>query len=80
MAVGTSGRNNDTPIRVLLGDFLGHGGIIRKQGTSVEFGIGVETFASGFVPPPFQSVMSTSGWSLPAGTPPRPPPAVFYQT
>ena len=80
VAVGASGRNNETPIRVLLGDFLGHGGIIRKQGASVEFGIGVETFASGFVPPAFQSAVSSSGWSLPAGTPLRPPPAVFYQT
>lgn len=80
VAVGSTGRNNDSRIRVLLGDFLGHGGIIRKEGTTVLHGIGLETFASGFVPPAFQSVVSTNGWSLPAGTPLRPPPAVFYQT
>ena len=80
VAVGASGRNNETPIRVLLGDFLGHGGVIRKEGTIVLHGIGLETFGSGFVPPAFQSVASASGWSLPAGTPLRPPPAVFYQS
>ncbi|SLM47441.1 protein of unknown function [Nitrospira japonica] len=80
VAVGASGRNNETPIRVLLGDFLGHAGVIRKEGTMVLHGIGLETFGSGFVPPAFQSVASASGWSLPAGTPMPMLPAVFYQS
>jgi hypothetical protein len=80
VAVGRSGRNDDTAIRVLLGDFLGHAGVIRKEGTTVLHGFGMETFGSGFVPPGFQSLVSPSGWTLPTGTPLRPPPAVFYQT
>lgn len=82
VAVGASGRNGETPIRVLLGDFLGHGGIIRKEGAVVLHGIRLETFASSFVPTGFQSLVSasTTGWSLPAGTPLRPPPAPFYRS
>jgi hypothetical protein len=80
IAVGVTGRNNNTPIRVLLGDFLGHGGLIRKEGNVELHGFGFETFASGFVPPAFQSAVSSNGWTLPPGTPLRPPPAVFYQS
>jgi hypothetical protein len=67
-----------TPIRVILGDFLGEGGVIRKEGSSVQHGIGLEMFASGFVPPTFTSLTSTSGWDVPAGA--TEPACVFYQS
>jgi N-acetylmuramoyl-L-alanine amidase len=93
VAVGATGRDAQASIRVLLGDFLGHGGVIRREGATVRHGIGLETFSSsstppsfvsiwrpGFVPPAFQRVNSTSGWVLPTGTPSHPSPAVSYQS
>ena len=69
-----------TPVRIILGDFLGEGGVIRKEGSSVQHGIGLEVFSGGWVPPPFRSYMSQSGWVIPAGAPVGPPPAIFYQS
>jgi hypothetical protein len=80
VAVGMSGRNHATPIHVLLGDFLGRGGVIRKEGNVVLHGIGFEVFASGFVPPTFQSQQSINGWALHPSVPLRPPSAIFYQS
>lgn len=80
VAVAGTGRNNETQIRVLLGDFLGHSGVIRKEGAVVLHGVALEVFSSGFVPPAFASYVSASGWALPAGAPLRPPPAIFYQS
>lgn len=80
VAVGGTGRNGETPLRVILGDFLGHAGIVRKEGGTVLHGFGFETFSAGFVPPGFQSHQSTLGWALPAGTPARPASSVFYQS
>lgn len=82
VALGTLSRwvPGATPIRVILGDFLGESGPTRREGSVDQYGIGMEVFASGFVPPTFASYMSTSGWDLPAGTPLRPPPAIFYQS
>lgn len=66
-----------TPIRMLLGDFLGFTGPIRTAGgvPPVTYGISMEVFGN-FVPPGFTSVTSLSGW--PAGTAPRT--AVWYQS
>lgn len=79
VAVGATGRDAQTSIRVLLGDFLGHGGVIRTDGATVLHGIRLETFSSVFVPPGFQHSISTSGWSPSAG-PLLPPPALLYQS
>jgi N-acetylmuramoyl-L-alanine amidase len=80
VAAGATGRDAQTPVRVLLGDFLGHGGVIRKEGATAMHGIRLEAFSSGFVPPAFQSLSSVAGWSLPADMPLDPPPAVHYQS
>jgi hypothetical protein len=72
--------NGATPINIILGDFLGEAGVIRKEGTNVQHGIGLETFASGFVPPTFASHQSQNGWFIHPGGPTGRPPAVFYQT
>jgi hypothetical protein len=70
------------PIRVILGDFLGKSGGIRREGNTILHGIGLEVFSSGFVPPApaFATFTSPSGFDLPAGAPLRPPPAIFYQS
>jgi hypothetical protein len=80
VAVGMSGANHAMPIRVLLGDYLGRSGIIRREGANVLHGIGFEVFASGFVPPTFNSQQSVNGWQLHPSVPPNPPPAIFYQS
>jgi N-acetylmuramoyl-L-alanine amidase len=79
VARGVTGRTAATPIRVLLGDFLGHGGVTRKVGAAVEHGIRLEVFSSGFVPPGFQSFSSANGWVVPAGGNPSRP-VIFYQS
>jgi hypothetical protein len=61
-----SGRNIwASPIQIILGDFLGESGVIRRVGADNTHGIALEVFSSGFVPPTFHQHSSSSGWSLP---------------
>lgn len=55
------------PIRVILGDFLGEGGVIRKVGEAATHGIRIETFSPSFSPPGFDRA-DTENWS-PTGPP-----------
>lgn len=80
VARGVTGRTAATPIRVVLGDFLGHGGVTRKLGEASEHGIRLEVFSSTFVPPGFQSLGSQVGWSMPAAGSPPSRPAIYYQS
>jgi N-acetylmuramoyl-L-alanine amidase len=70
--------NLATPIRVILGDFLGEAGVIQRQGTTSVHGIRVETFASGMVPTGFSSTMGAPRWNPPSTL--SGPPAVFYRS
>ncbi len=80
VAVANTGRNHETSIRVLLGDYLGRAGVIRNENGIVLHGVRLEVFAPGFVAPGFASYVSDFGWSLPGGAPIRPPPAIMYQS
>jgi len=81
VAVGGAGRPGETPIRVILGDLLGEAGVTRKEGGAVRHGIGMEVFASGFIPPGFASHNGAGvGWTVPPATPGSLPPSVFYQS
>jgi hypothetical protein len=66
---------NTQPIRVLLGDFLGESGIIRRLPIGSPRGVRVETFSPSFVPPTFSRVDNVTGWAPPAG---RPRPCLHY--
>jgi hypothetical protein len=57
------------PIRVILGDFLGEGGVIRRVGGVATHGIRVETFSPSFSPPGFERA-DTENWSPPTGLSP----------
>jgi len=67
-----------TPVRVLLGDFLGHSGIIRRTDGTTEHGIRVEVFSRDVVSTDFLLTQSdaTRCWDPVAGT--GEPPAVLY--
>lgn len=71
----SSGQPWVQPIRILLGDFLGESGVIRRAGGVTTRGIRVETFSPTFVPPTFSLVTGQTGWNPPAG---RPRPALSY--
>lgn len=71
----TFGQPFTQPIRILLGDFLGESGVIRRSGATVTHGIRVETFSPSFVPPTFSLVEGQTGWNPPAG---RPRPGLRY--
>lgn len=53
------------PIQVLLGDFLGESGVIRRSGGTSTHGIRVETFSPSFASPAFD-VAVTDGWDPPS--------------
>ena len=58
--------NLTVPPRILLGDFLGHSGVIRAEpGTPPRHGIRVETFAPSFAAPTFSTSAASSDWSPP---------------
>ena len=57
-------------IRVLLGDFLGEGGVIGTEGGTAEHGIRVEAFSPSFAVPDFRLLANQSGWSPHIGPPP----------
>ena len=54
------------PINIILGDFLGESGVIRRDAGVNTHGIRVETFSPSFTPPPF-SLGFTSDWTPPSG-------------
>jgi hypothetical protein len=56
-------------IRVLLGDFLGDGGVINTQG-GPSHGIRVETFSPSFSAPGFRLLENQPNWDPPIGPPP----------
>ena len=56
------------PIRVILGDFLGKSGVIRREGGNTTHGIRVETFSPSFSPPGFTQA-DTEDWSPQLATP-----------
>lgn len=51
-----------TPIQILLGDFLGHGGVVGEQGTVLEHGIRVEVFSPSFLVPSFVATGTGTAW------------------
>jgi hypothetical protein len=58
-----------TPIRIILGDFLGLAGVIHRQGGVSTRGVRVEIFSRTNVDPlHFTSVTDRTGWSVPPGT------------
>jgi hypothetical protein len=61
-----------TPIRVLLGDFLGVAGVTRRSGATTERGVRVEVFSTGVISPDFTLVTTDAarGWTVPAGAGP----------
>jgi hypothetical protein len=68
-----------TPIRVILGDFLGESGVVRYEGSRAQFGIKLEVFAFGFCPPTFYSYASVrEGWRAPS--PHTEPLCLVYQS
>jgi N-acetylmuramoyl-L-alanine amidase len=71
----TFGQPFTQPIRILLGDFLGESGVIRRSGATVTRGVRVEAFSPTFVPPTFSLVTGQTGWNPPAG---RPRPCLPY--
>ena len=77
-APGPGGLPVTSPIRVILGDFLGESGVIRYEGGRAQFGIRLEVFSSEFVPPTFHAYKSSSGWRLPST--PTLPACLEYQS
>ena len=72
VAIAPSQTVNDvhgpTPIRIILGDFLGLAGVIRRQGEVPPRGIRVEIFSRTNIDPIyFTSVTGQTGWNVPAG-------------
>jgi hypothetical protein len=66
-----------TPIRIILGDFLGVAGTIRREGAAATQGIRVEVFSPDLISAAdFAASLTTSGW--PAGQVTQLPPAVLY--
>lgn len=67
--------DSTTPQRILLGDYLGVTGALRRVGGTgdAQFGIAMEVFGF-FIPPGFSSRNTTGGWPNDAG----PRTAVFY--
>jgi hypothetical protein len=57
-----------TPIRVLLGDFLGVAGVIRRQAGVSTHGLRVEVFSPAPVNSFFNVVDNQANWSVPPGT------------
>ena len=57
-----------TPVRVILGDYLGVAGVIRQQAGVPTFGVRVEVFSPVLLPDVFFSLVSgQTGWNPPAG-------------
>ena len=57
-------------IRVLLGDFLGEGGVVDTQGGTATHGVRVETFSPSFAVPGFRLLKNQQNWNPPVGPPP----------
>ena len=66
-----------TPIRVILGDYLGVAGAIRMQAGVPTFGVRVEVFSPELPNPFFTVVRGQNGWNVPAGVT---HPALYYQS
>jgi hypothetical protein len=68
-----------TPIRVVLGDYMGNAGVIRRTASEEHYGVRVEVFSRQVISPEFkfsESDPSSAGWA-PVGTG---NPAVRYQS
>jgi hypothetical protein len=57
------------PIRIVLGDFLGESGVIRRRGATTTHGIRVEAFAPSLAAPTFSLTTGGAGWNPPAAKP-----------
>ena len=66
-----------TPIRVILGDYLGVAGVIRRQAGVATFGVRVEVFSPELPDPFFTIVRGQNGWNVPAGVT---HPALHYES
>jgi hypothetical protein len=66
------------PIRVILGDFLGRAGVIRRDaGNVLTRGVRVEVFSPGLASPEFTAITDQAGWNI-VGAPVLP--ALRYQS
>lgn len=71
-----------TPIRILLGDFLGNAGVISRTQAATTHGIRVEVFSKNVISPDFDFNVSANRWD-PPNLPLQPKPgghALLYQS
>ena len=66
-----------TPVRVILGDYLGVAGVIRQQAGVPTFGVRVEVFSPQLPSTFFTLVPGQNGWNVPAGVT---HPVLYYQS
>ncbi len=66
-----------TPVRIILGDYLGVAGVIRKQANVATYGLRVEVFSPSLISTDFTEVDNQTSWQVPAGTS---KPALKYQS
>jgi hypothetical protein len=67
-----------TPVRVILGDYLGVAGVIRQQAGVPTLGVRVEVFSPGLLPDAFFTLVTgQTGWNPPPGVA---HPVLLYQS
>ncbi len=66
-----------TPVRIILGDYLGVAGVIQKQANVATYGLRVEVFSPSLISTDFTEVDNQTSWQVPAGTT---KPALKYQS